>query len=79
MRTTIEITDEHRAALVRIAASRGSKGFSSLVEEALDEYLARRVQDSAVIAAALGVRGALTDREAAELADECSRVRAKWR
>lgn len=79
VRTTIEITDEHRTELIRIAASRGSKGFSSLVQEALDEYLTKRGRDSSAIAAALGVRGALDDEEAAAMADECSRLRAKWR
>lgn len=40
MRTTIELTDEQRAALLALAARRGLRGYSSLVQEALAAYLA---------------------------------------
>jgi hypothetical protein len=40
MRTTIELDDVHRAALLRLAAERGEKGFSRLVGEAVEAYLA---------------------------------------
>jgi hypothetical protein len=36
MRTTIEMKDEHRAALLEMAAQRGLKGFSVLVEDAVE-------------------------------------------
>lgn len=39
MRTTIELTDEQRAALLAMAARRGLRGYSSLVQEALAKYL----------------------------------------
>jgi hypothetical protein len=39
MRTTIEMRDEHRAALLEIAARRQLKGFSELVEDAIASYL----------------------------------------
>ncbi len=39
MRTTIELTDDHRAKLLALAAKRRLRGFSSLVREALDRYL----------------------------------------
>ena len=38
MRTTIEMDDKHRAALLELAARRGEKGFSALVGEAIDAY-----------------------------------------
>ncbi|MFN0145968.1 MAG: hypothetical protein ACKVT1_05620 [Dehalococcoidia bacterium] len=41
MRTTIELSDERRAALQKLAAERGEKGFSRLIGEAVDELLAR--------------------------------------
>ena len=41
MRTTIEITEEQRAELLKLAAIRGHNGFSQLVQEALNEYLAK--------------------------------------
>ena len=39
MRTTVEITSAQRARLLALAARRGDKGFSRLVQEALDAYL----------------------------------------
>ena len=79
MRTTIEITDEQRSALLAMAAARGTKGFSALVQEALDRYLATRAQDAARIAAARASRGSLDDHEASDLAEACSQIRSEWR
>ncbi|MBI5244905.1 MAG: hypothetical protein HY922_14660 [Elusimicrobia bacterium] len=42
MRTTIELTDEQRGALLELAGRRGLRGYSSLVQEALDRYLGIR-------------------------------------
>lgn len=39
MRTTIEISNEQRAALLALAAHRGLRGYSSLISEALTKYL----------------------------------------
>lgn len=39
MRTTIELTDEQRSALLALAGKRGLRGYSSLVQEALALYL----------------------------------------
>jgi hypothetical protein len=36
MRTTIEIKPEHRARILELAATRGDKGFSTVVAEALE-------------------------------------------
>ena len=42
MRTTIELTNEQRAALLELAGRRGLRGYSSLVQEALALYLGLR-------------------------------------
>ncbi len=39
MRTTIELTDEQRAALMALAGKRRLRGYSPLVQEALTQYL----------------------------------------
>jgi predicted transcriptional regulator len=41
MRTTIEFPDEQRAKLLELAAGRGEKEFSRLIQEALSRYLDR--------------------------------------
>ena len=45
MRTTVEITDAQRAGLLELAARRGEKGFSRLVQEAVEAILARLPAD----------------------------------
>lgn len=79
MRTTIEITDEQRAALLSVAAARGEKGFSGIVREAIDLYLASGRQHAERIGAALQVRGALDAAQADALAARCAALRTEWR
>ena len=79
MRTTIEMTDEQRAKLLHLAAKRGVKGFSALVQEALDEYLKTMEGKDAEVQAALAARGSLKGKDAEQLAEACRRVREDWR
>src|SRR5687767_14891424 len=55
MRTTIELTDLQRAKLLELAAQRREKGFSGLVQEAVDRYLAEEESRSERISAALAL------------------------
>lgn len=57
MRTTIELPDEQRAKLLELAARRGEKGFSKLVQEAVAEYLADAAHDEGRIEIGLGRAG----------------------
>ncbi len=78
MRTTIELDDAHRAALLRLAAERGHKGFSKLVGEAVEAYLANLgVADERARAARL--RGILSAADAKELEGRVRAVRERWR
>lgn len=79
MRTTVEIRDEQRARLLELAARRGEKGFSGLVQEALDAYLAAVERREDRIQDALGVLGSLDDAEAEAFRDSARRIRATWR
>jgi len=79
MRTTIELDETQRAELLRIAATRGEKGFSAVIREAVDYYLAHHTGRRDAVRAALGVKGALTTTEADALADEVRQVRESWR
>jgi Arc/MetJ family transcription regulator len=79
MRTTIEVTDEQRAKLVHLAARRGLKGFSALVQEALDQYLEARGGQDEAVRLALAVRGTLKGKEADALAEACREARRSWR
>jgi hypothetical protein len=81
MRTTVEITDAQRAKLLQLAASRGEKGFSGLVQEALDLYLRMQTESSrrARVKAALSVLGTLGDKDVQALGEATRTLRKSWR
>lgn len=62
-----------------MAGSRGEKGFSGVVEEGLEAYLAARQQDSQKVTAALTAGGSLSDQDGRELAEKCDQIRRMWR
>jgi metal-responsive CopG/Arc/MetJ family transcriptional regulator len=77
MRTTVEITDEQHRSLSAIAQRRGVRGFSALVQEALDAYLTSLNTDE--IDLLLGLEGTLTESEAREVRSRINDARARWR
>jgi len=79
MRTTIEISEEHRARLLELAARRGEKGFSKLVQEALDAYLTGEHARDDTRRRALKIRGAFTDVEANQIRGATREIRQSWR
>lgn len=79
MRTTIELTEEQRAELLRLAAKRGLKGFSHLVQEALDEYLKHESKKLHLIDAALGLKGVFHGKSADEFEMRTQELRSHWR
>jgi len=79
MRTTVEITDEQRSQLLRLAAQRGEKGFSSLIREALDLYMKQHRARREAVASALRVKGSFSDEEADALQESIGKLREVWR
>lgn len=80
MRTTIEITDQQHARLVQLAAEKGEKGFSRIVQEALARYLdemdpARR----RAVEEARAALGSLTPEESVSLEAATREIRKRWR
>ncbi len=73
------MNDEQRAKLLHLAAKRGLKGFSALVQEALEQYLRARAGRDEEVQAALAVRGALKGKEGERFAEACRRTRENWR
>jgi hypothetical protein len=78
VRTTIDITEDQRARLVELAARRREKGFSRLIGEALEHYLADQYRHDAV-ARALTAQGSLTAVEADDLEQSVAQIRGSWR
>ena len=79
MRTTVELPDEIRARLLEMAARRGERGFSGLVEEALERYLAEEERRRERAETARSVLGTLDDEEAEALVESVRRLRDRWR
>ncbi len=79
MRTTVEIPDEQRARLLELAAERGEKGFSRLVQEAVALYLRENEARRDRIAAARSTLGSMTKKEADDLRQSVGVLRGRWR
>jgi metal-responsive CopG/Arc/MetJ family transcriptional regulator len=79
MRTTIEIPDRQRARLLELAAQRGEKGFSRLVQEAVERMLAESNSREVRTKAALALEGSLGAKEADELLASVGSIRSTWR
>ena len=79
MRTTVEIDDAQRAELLRLAAQRGEKGFSSVIREALELYIQQHRAKKQVIAQALELEGSFSDDEADALEASIRKLREAWR
>jgi DNA anti-recombination protein RmuC len=79
VRTTVEITDEQRAALLELAARRGDKGFSRLVQEAIDRYLADEGTRKERVEAALALGASMSEKASQSLEESVRRVRGTWR
>jgi hypothetical protein len=77
MRTTVEITVEQHRALSAIAQRRGVRGFSVLVQEALDSYLTNLNTDE--VGLLLGLEGVVTEPDAREMRSRIKDARSKWR
>ncbi len=77
MRTTVEITDDQHRALSAIAQRRGVRGFSILVQEALEGYLANL--DTGEVDLLLQLEGMLSDSDAQEMRSRVGDVRSTWR
>jgi hypothetical protein len=79
MRTTIEIPDSQRARLLEVAARRGEKGFSRLIQEAVERLLSEDETRAVRVKAALALEGSMTDEAADELTASVGRIRSNWR
>lgn len=80
MRTTVELSDEIRAKLLDLAARRGERGFSSIVEEAVRRYLREEERSRQLAEAARNVIGAMKEDDAVALEDSVNALReGPWR
>ena len=79
MRTTVEIPDGQRARLLELAARRGEKGFSKLVQEAIAMFLDVQRRREEKVQGALEVLGTFDDEAADRLEASVRELRSQWR
>jgi hypothetical protein len=76
LRTTIELSDRTYTRLRAKAAERGMRGFSGIVEEALDRYLGQGDED--LRSALLEAEGSWSDRDMTEWERMREEAWASW-
>jgi metal-responsive CopG/Arc/MetJ family transcriptional regulator len=79
MRTTIELRSEQRARLLEMAARQGRKGFSHLIQEAVDRFLNEEETRQEAVEGAVRVIGTLDESAAGELRARTRALREGWR
>ena len=73
----MEITDAQHRALSAVAQRRGLRGFSQLVQEALDAYL--HDLDTGEINLLLSLEGVLDEQEEQQVRTRIAEAKATWR
>jgi len=78
MRTTIEISDRHRSILLSLAAQRGVRGYSEIIQEALDLYIATQVKETDLKEKVLAMQGSWQKEETEQTRSNLLKLREQW-
>ena len=78
MRTTIEISDKHRSALLSIAAQKGLRGYSKIIEEAIDYYIANQSNSTGIKNNVLAMKGTWK-KDSEQIKANISELRKNWK
>jgi metal-responsive CopG/Arc/MetJ family transcriptional regulator len=79
MRTSIDLPNSLCARLLELAAKRGEKGFSRLVREAIESYLAGVTAKERARRSAVDALGSLPEVDAERLEESLRHLRDRWR
>ena len=85
VRTTVEIADDKLIKLRKLAAERGERGYSALIDEALERFLEPSAEDPEIaqrrrqVAAIHAAAGTISDAEADEMLKSVRESRKNWR
>jgi len=75
----VEMKAEHRSALLALAARRGEKGFSSVLGEAIEEYLDSQQMREKRRKEIRSLQGSLSATDAKLLREAITELRENWR
>ena len=78
MRATVEIPDHLRAAVLAVAARKGYRGYSKVIVEALEFYLAEKAAQESGLQELLNLRGTWSRQAASKTRNRIAEARANW-
>jgi hypothetical protein len=79
MGAAVELPDHLRAAVMAVAARKGHRGYSRVIVEAVEFYLAEKEAKESGLQDLLDLRGSWSSRQAASARTEISRQRKSWK
>ena len=79
MRTSIEISDKHRSTLLSLAAQKGLRGYSGIIQEALDYYIAHQTRTADVREKVLRMKGSWKEEETEQIKYRLADLRENWK
>jgi len=79
MRTTIEISNKHRSILLSLAAQKGLRGYSRIIQEALDYYIVHKTKASEKKMDILKMKGSWKAEETKESRSKLTELRENWK
>ena len=78
MRTTVEISDKHRSILLSLSAQKGLRGYSRIIEDAIDYYIEHRLKAVEKKRDILKMKGAWKGQEPREIRSRLAELRENW-
>jgi predicted transcriptional regulator len=79
MRTTIELSDRHRGILHALSSERGLRGYSRIIEEAIDFYIKEKALKDNTVQELLQLKGSWSTEEGERIKAKLKEVREDWR
>ncbi|MDL1967526.1 MAG: hypothetical protein LWW97_03010 [Deltaproteobacteria bacterium] len=79
MRTTIEISNKHRSILLSLAAQKGLRGYSLIIQEALDYYIVHQTKALEKKMDILKMKGSWKAEKTKESRSKLTELRENWK
>ena len=79
MRTTIEVSDRHRIILLSLSAQRGLRGYSGIIQEALDYYIEHQIRTKDAKRDILKMKGSWETEETKKIKSKLTELRENWK
>jgi len=79
MRTTIELSNDHRSSLHSLAARRGLRGYSKLIQEAVELYIKEMTAREGSGKHLLKMRGTWDKDDAKKFQKRLREIRKSWK